>query len=320
MQLVSLNADTLYEYLFERYIGLESNAANLSQDLGIQSRNEAELDIDISPKQVAPAKSGRKTKKVELDEFNFTIKQNLTSLNSNRDNNNSTTGYVLWTTSTFTLKWLLYNENAVLFRRGDDRIKSLLQSRQDENERYVLELGTGISPIFPIAISNYVEKYVATDQKDILPRLKFNIQENQAECRRRVLTSESIELDNLKRRTTTECQLDVTVLDWELFKINDKTQHLLLPDGPSHLTIIAMDVIYNEYLVIPFLNTLKSLFTWYKNLGLSVSGLIGIQLRTEEVVRLFLEELIIERNFEVHAVNEPELNSSRFILLHITLP
>ncbi|CDO93998.1 unnamed protein product [Kluyveromyces dobzhanskii CBS 2104] len=320
MELVPLDEVSLYEYIFERYVELEANAADLSQDLGILSRSESELNVDIQPHHIV-----KKKKAVQKDEYSFTVRQSLTSLHSNRDNNNSTTGYVLWTTSTFILKWLLYNEHATLFTKGgvsnDVEVQSLFQCEQDNKSRYILELGTGMSPMFPIAFSNYVEKYVATDQKDILPRLKDNIQENQAECRRRILKSSTVSLENLKRRTELECELDVALLNWELFTTSEKAKEdpVLHCDPHCHLNIIAMDVIYNEYLIAPFLNTLQSLFVWYSGQGLTVSASIGIQLRTQDVLEMFLEEAIIEREFTVHAVNEEKLNQSRFILLHITL-
>lgn len=322
MELVLLDEETLYEYIFERYVELEANANDLSQDLGILSRNESELEIDIGPHRLVT----RKKKAPERDEYTFSIHQNLTSLNSNRDNNNSTTGYVIWTTSTFILKWLLYNDNATIFTRGGVKdevdITSIFQCQQDDKLRYVLELGTGTSPMFPIVFSNYVDKYVATDQKDILPRLKDNIQENQSECRRRLLKSNTIALDDLKRRTELECQIDIALLDWELFSGSKKSRNdPVLQCGPNfHLTIIAMDVIYNEYLIVPFLTTLESLFVWYTEQNVTVSALIGIQLRTQDVLEMFLEEAIIERQFIVHAVDEKELNKSRFILLHVNLP
>ena len=100
LRLVPLEEETLYEYIFERYMELESNIGQLSQDLGIQSRNQSAVEIDIFNEE--------KSKVQNKDAFTLTIEQSLTSLNSSQDNNNSTTGYVLWTTSCFMIKWLLY--------------------------------------------------------------------------------------------------------------------------------------------------------------------------------------------------------------------
>ena len=222
------------------------------------------------------------------------------------------------------IKWLLYNEHSKIFTKGGHidnvDIPSMFQYNQDENMRCILELGTGISPIFPIIFSNYLDKYVATDQMGILSKLKYNIQQNQQECRRRLLRSNTIELAELKRRTELECELDVVQLDWELFTDKTKrTDPVLLSPEDSHITIIAMDVIYNDYLINPFLKTLKALFEWYTAKKCTVCALIGIQLRTEDVVESFLESCVIEHQFKVYAVDEEQLNKSRFILLYATL-
>lgn len=309
-----LDAEKIYEFVFDRYIDLEARADHLAQDLGIASRREATVEIEIRPDSSFHEKSN--------DIYYLNIEQSLTSLNSSKDNNNSTTGYVLWTTSIFMAKWLLYNKNARILIKGGTlpnlKIDSMFQRKQDARKRCIVELGTGISPMFPVIFSNYVDKYVATDQRGILSKLRHNIEENQSECNKRVLKSSTLQLSGLLHRTEEECNLDVTDLDWELFKPTGKHASTTLncPEG-SHVTLLAMDVVYNDFLIKPFLQTLDELYNWYESQKCTVSSIIGIQLRAQDVVEKFIEDAVIEKGFKVYNLDDEELSQSRYILLYI---
>lgn len=320
LQLCLLNEYKIYEHIFERYVQLENNSNVLEQDLGIHSRNNGCLELDIEP---------RKYNKV-LDTFNLQINQSITCLNSSKDNNNSTTGYVLWSTSPFILKWILYSSDANILRNGgvlnvkDGNISdnplhiTPLFSKPDKSS-YIIELGSGSSGLCPIVLSNYVNKYLATDQKGIIPLLKKNICNNLSEVYRRNAVSFTLEID-ASRKTELSCQLEVLQLDWEKFNIEESDIDSLMTINTEHslnIYVIAMDVIYNDFLIQPFLSTLTHLFKWYRDKNITISCLLGVQLRAQNVIENFLEQAIVDFGFTIYFMSSDHLIASRFNLYYI---
>ena len=312
--------------------------------------------------------------------FNFIIDQSLTSLNSSKDNNNSTTGYVLWSITPFFIKWLLYEPTAEPFRSGISnyplkgeslgekemdtltimdnpciQIPSILnlcsvhnkeidRNSTDDCNKCVIELGSGISGILPIVLGNYVDYYVGTDQRGILPKLKYNIKENCSQVTLRDIYSKSLNLkpcddsisvleENSRYNEKREIKkprlnLEIECIDWETFKLDNKTISNVYPSlatikqiEKKTVYIIAMDVIYNDFLIKPFLNTIKQLRDYYlegdKNGLTNVVILIGVHLRSQEVVTTFLEHAIEKKTWTVYSIDILEWKTSRFNLYMI---
>ncbi|SCU94049.1 LADA_0G06216g1_1 [Lachancea dasiensis] len=326
VKLKLLNEDTIYEHIFERYSLLQKNSQSVNQDLGIESRINGYLELSFEP---TDKKSACK------DSFSFEVSQSLSSLNSSRDNNNSTTGYVVWSTTPFFLKWLLYSKSGEQFQKGasiaceDDPLKqfcdvepifSACESNHDDQPfRQIVELGSGVAGILGIALGNYVDKYVYTDQKALLARLEHNVAHNIDELRLRSLETLTLHVESC-RRTPQKLQLDMLSLDWENFDPNPAKLHsLLLPARRAHVTIISMDVVYNEYLIEPYLRTLKGLLHAYRSKKHTVSALLGIQLRDQDVIETFLECAVRDFELNVHVIVDKMIEATRFDLFYVTL-
>lgn len=327
-----INEETIHEHILERYIDLGSHSDDLKQDLGTFNKNEHLLEIDIEPPAAVKKLKKRKNKprQVPSDRYNFVIEQSITSLFSSRDNSNSTTGYVLWSTTPFFLKWLLYDKNAEPLRSGGDveilndpkrqclNISPLLSKPNSGDSMCVLELGTGVSGMLPIVLSNYVDTFVCTDQKGILNKLKFNLQENLLQLNKRKCISKSLGLhDDELESTSPKVKLEIMLLDWENFKLKSSGILLDTLTTAKRIHIIAMDVIYNEYLINPFLNTLSQLMEYFQGHDMEVHALIGIQLRSECVLTEFLEKAIIEYELPVYHVSDSTLKCTRFSLYYL---
>ena len=342
-----LDEDSLHEHIFSRYVELERHADELKQDLGIQSRTETTIEIDIEPPIILPeidsltltdksekskGKKSRKTKKRnknrnDEERYNIIIEQSISDLNSTVSNNNSTTGFVLWSSTPFFLRWLLYNNNALPFREqtNDNSINIPPIYSQDKTYRVgIIELGTGISSLMSIILSNHVNQYISTDQKGILNKLKYNIRENLNQVTKRVCQSETLgilssedvsetdEDDTSPRRPIVT--IEVEELDWETFKISENTEYLInLQQNCNTVYILAMDVIYNEYLIRPFLETLTKLRSYFST-DIQVKCLIGIHLRSQDIVTQFLETAITEFHLPITYINDLTLEQSRYSL------
>lgn len=354
-QLKQLNDESLYEHVFARYVALENNVELLKQDLGIHDRSQTQLEINIEPRKEngiddsSKRKLGKtrgkrkKSNKDSRDIFNLVIDQSLTSLNSTRDNNNSTTGYVVWSITPFFINWLLYNVEAEPFRSGEKVstidaenehvfMPAMINNGTNEKGKIgIIELGSGVCGILPIVLSNYVDQYVVSDQKGIISKLKSNIELNLSQMSKRQLNCSQLTIETEKAvvpvndelsvsKNRRQCQLDIIALDWELFALNDKTLQTLYPSLQTlqinqTIYIIAMDVIYNEYLIDSFLHTVSQLYEHYRAIpDINVHFMMGLQLRSQEVLTLFLEKAVIDLELPLCVVESPTWQNSRYAL------
>ncbi|CCF59629.1 hypothetical protein KAFR_0H02200 [Kazachstania africana CBS 2517] len=347
-QLVKLGEDTIFDHVFDRYTELEKNFDNLKQDLGIEDREKRELIIDIDPpeqlKVTTKMKRKRKTKQnghiaqssAKLDSYTLNIEQSITSLYSSKDNANSTTGYVVWSTTPFFLKWLLYSSAAEPLRTpmdvstvegntsGTIRVPPLLGSNIGGRDKIgVIEMGTGIAGILPVTLGNYADTYICTDQKGIIPRLKSNIRRNLEQLNRRKCVSHALNIDEVEEYTQQNnvedrvdgLRLEIAALDWENFDTNVLQAHF---EGINTIYILAMDVIYNEYLIDPFLKCLTTIRSHFqKTPAVKIQCLIGIHLRSHDILASFLEQALIKYNLPIHYVADETLDSSRFCIYFI---
>ncbi|CEP61413.1 S-adenosylmethionine-dependent methyltransferase LALA0_S03e02300g [Lachancea lanzarotensis] len=326
-RLVLLDEDTAFEHVFDRYTNLQKNASKLSQDLGIVSRSTTSVNLEFGPRDEKQC--------LRRERFSFEISQSLSSLNSSQNNNNSTTGYVVWSTTPFFLQWLLYSPTGHVFAHGGTLecetetnsktciIPAIFSDIRLESEeqplRQIVELGCGVAGILGITLGNYVDKYVYTDQKALLDRLKHNVAANVDEMRMRGMESSTLGFD-LPRKTPLRTQMDVLSLDWEKFDPRPAKLHpLLKPQRTAIVTILSLDVVYNEYLIEPYLRTVQGLLRAYKELGHVSYALVGIQLRDQEIIQSFLECAIVEFELLVRAIMDPEIESTRFGLYYIEL-
>lgn len=317
MRMQRLVEETIDEHICERYIELAARTESLKQDLGIVDAAAKVVSVDIEPPFEKRRKAGRGINRG--DRYNLEIGQSITSLRSSRDNGNSTTGYVLWSTTPFFLRWLLYDVQASAFRDGGN-VNDVVVPALLSPEVAVLELGGGTSGILPVVLGNYVGTYVCSDQRGLMNGMKANIRENLLQLNKRRCVSRSLGLEDpgdedVKPRV----RLEVLPLDWETFQIpaGELPFELKLVSECSTVYIVAMDVIYNDYLIEPFLDTLSGLWRFYKDLGSDVHSLIGVHMRAQEVASDFLEKAVIEYGLPVHYIQSESVEASRFGLYYI---
>lgn len=338
-KLLKLDPDTVYEYVFERYTALNSNADDIRQDLGIENSKNKNLIVEIAGDfnkegKTTGAKSGKRKKGKPTSQtdtfYTFEVNQQLTSLHSNVDNGNSTTGYVLWSLTPFFVKWLLFNNNSLPMREptsvevitaDGDNLESMKIPTLLNETTNVLELGCGISSILPLICCNHVRKYICTDQRGILGGLKANLITNLGQVNRREIVSSTLNIDKEVREEEEERKKDETVLevlplDWELFpKTSDKSMDPNIKSMTDPIYIVAMDVIYNEYLIDPFLDTLSTLLHHFKH---NASALVGFHLRSDDIVQQFLEKTL-DRDLQVYVIQDKSWTNSRYDLYYIKL-
>ncbi|CDH10461.1 probable Ribosomal N-lysine methyltransferase 5 [Zygosaccharomyces bailii ISA1307] len=324
-QLQPLDIDNIHEHIFECYTQLASLSNEVSQDLGIHQKTNI-VHVDIEP----PDPTRYKREKLNCPEpYNFIIEQSLPGLYSS-SNGNSTTGFVLWSTTPAFIQWLLYDPNASELRIGGSvktigssiarSIPAMFSGKQSTG---IVELGGGVSGILPVILGNYVDYYICTDQRGILNKMKHNIRENILQLNRRRCFSQSMGINSTEDEEElagNAVNLEIMLLDWEKFKLKDNAcyPHLYcLAQKSSTVYIVAMDVIYNDFLIDPFLKTLSQIRDYFIQKKLQTHCLIGIHLRAEDMVSDFLEKAVLEYRLPLNHVVDPFLESTRFSLYYI---
>ncbi|AEY98643.1 FAGL174Wp [Eremothecium gossypii FDAG1] len=316
LQLCPLDEDTLYTHVYERYVELDRHAETLAQDLGIHASDAETLVVDIAPAQ--PTKSS--------DTYSLTVSQSLASLRSSTVNNNSTTGYVLWSGTPFFLCWLLYAPSAAPLRDGGrvpvtDSAAQFLQLpplfSAPARPVCVVELGSGAAGVAAIVLANYVDRYLVSDQKAILKPLRANLLANISEVSRRTVCSKQTPELSSNRRTPARCELELIALDWERIAT---VPAALRPTDAAHVHVIALDVVYNDFLIPPLLTAIKRLLRWYADEhAVKATAYVLVHLRAQDILQTFLEHAIIDLRLRCYYMDEERLRSSRFALYYVTL-
>ncbi|QLQ82358.1 hypothetical protein HG537_0H01190 [Torulaspora globosa] len=318
LRLLKLEGEFIDEHICERYIELESRTETLKQDLGIVNSGVTTIDVDFEPSVTAKRKSKKRDPNEGLsDRYYLEISQAITSLHSSKDNDNSTTGFVLWSTTPFFIRWLLYDPEARPFRAGgyvgDVAIPPILSS-----STAVVELGGGTSGILPIVLGNYVAAYICTDQKGLINGMKSNITRNLLQLNKRRCVSKSLQIDSSPNPADTKptVNLETIPLDWENPHL-DNLPEIQLASNCSTIYIVAMDVIYNDYLIDPFLETLSGLLQHFQSRNINIHCLIGVHMRAQEVVTDFLNKAMLQYNLPVHYIDCDAIRASRFSIYFI---
>ncbi|KAK9377198.1 uncharacterized protein V1513DRAFT_437640 [Lipomyces chichibuensis] len=264
----------------------------------------------------------------------FEIHQSLELLNSQQEN--STTGAVLWQITPLFAEWLL--------TPGTVFHNLLFGERENGSGLDVIEIGAGTSGILACALSlplfahyendSKIGSYIATDQSHILRTLKKNVGSNMPVIqqmaahlmhRTKATPYNSVTLDahdknsqddpgewkghyNVRRMAKQDLhahhargshsseseksgpRIEVLELDWEHAKTDIKDIHDCLWTSQDEAIVgkkdfdivVACDTVYNDFLIAPFVNTLKLLA------GENTHILLGMQLRSHDVQEAFL--------------------------------
>lgn len=309
------------------------NSKSINQDLGIVNNKTESITIEIDYQEDTNISNDKK-RRSKRSSANYTIelKQCLTSLKSNV-NGNSTTGFVVWQSTHFFLNWLL-NKNGLNFLGWKNKQSNFI------------ELGSGINCSNSIILSNYCKDFcIATDQKGILNKLEENSRNNLKEiqlynksCKQlnekpikdgntqsgqKLFISKSLKINEILLDISYQSlfHYEIEHLDWCDDITWDefiKNKGPILSSTDSKLMILAVDVIYNEFLIVPFLKTVKRLLT-YKP---SSEALVVLQLRDESIIIDFLFESL-ELGMHVQTIDdagsELVIGSSRHVLYKLSL-
>ncbi|KAK9360549.1 hypothetical protein V1504DRAFT_454523 [Lipomyces starkeyi] len=265
----------------------------------------------------------------------FESHQSLELLNSQQEN--STTGAVLWQITPLFAEWLL--TPGTVFH-------NLFFGERESGSLDVIEIGAGTSGILACALSlplfahyendSKTGSYIATDQSHILRMLKKNMGTNipaiqqmaaallhranatpynsvtidaydknsqdetgewKGHCNVRRKAKRNLHAHQLRGSRCSESErsgprIEVLELDWEHAKTDIKDIHDFLWTSQDEAIVakkefdivVACDTVYNDFLIAPFVNTLKLLA------GENTHILLGMQLRSHDVQEAFLRE------------------------------
>ncbi|CAM9013109.1 unnamed protein product [Wickerhamomyces anomalus] len=208
---------------------------------------------------------------ISISDSDYQFEQSISNLNTS----NSSTGFVLWRVSIPFVKWI--------------------QTKQlhDFKDKYVVELGAGVTGLLSSTIGLKTQHWIATDQYHLIKLLKKNISNNVP-----IFQSSTIECDVKPKKKQIVPKIDVCVYDWEnieqgLYEIKE-----LNPKEPDF--IIGCDIVYNDYLVPYLVDAIDKLA------GPSTRVLIGLQLRLPENIEYFVEQLL-KRGLKVYKYEESSL-------------
>lgn len=194
------------------------------------------------------------------------------------------TGSVVWraTVDFAKLLWydLLYPQNQGI----DEGSGSLLDMNLLVSAQRILELGSGTGALavlcdtmFP---SDSKSSWTVSDQSSLLSTISKNFDSNGLKHLNEFQSSSRYQIE----------EIDWLEIETDWIKANSAKQSSKIET--NYDVIIAVDCLYNESLILPFLHTLD-LIAKPQSLGRSATlVLIVSQLRSEEVLRLFIESWI----------------------------
>ncbi|RDW33542.1 hypothetical protein B0I72DRAFT_136121 [Yarrowia lipolytica] len=212
----------------------------------------------------------------------------------------STTGAVLWKVSPIFASWVLDcstvpknsakkgKKSSYTYTPSTANLSCTSKLFGPGNTSSVLELGCGATGLLACVFAPLVKTYVATDQAHLLKLTKKNIETNLSHYQSQTIPSQS---------NKAKYRLECMELDWEdaeesWNKIKDNVFEGHYPD-----LVIACDTIYNEYLIDPFVETLKLVS------GPETVIMVAQQLRLSDIFETFITALI-EAGLRVFAVPE----------------
>ncbi|KAI9692918.1 MAG: hypothetical protein M1822_004913 [Bathelium mastoideum] len=273
------------EETFLLYSRVAGQSCESSGNLGFIDPTADELEIHVAGKDL-------------------TIRQFPKLLVSNRAE--GTTGAVLWKITPPFADWLAARDENALFRYG------ILGP-----ESTVVELGAGVTGVILLAVAPSVGRYIATDQQYVLQHLGRNIEANvhwfrshtrQGSRRARPSTKEHVKSPS-------------DTIDWNVQKLDWETDSIVgIPQAKDTSVLLAVDCIYNEALIEPFIRTCADIcrFRTEKESSPTVC-VIAQQLRSEDVFEAFMESFV--RTFRVWRLPEsslsPELRNNAQFVIHM---
>ncbi|KAF2237051.1 hypothetical protein EV356DRAFT_42403 [Viridothelium virens] len=179
----------------------------------------------------------------------------------------------------------------------------------------VVELGCGVAGVVLLAIAPLVGQYIATDQQYILQHLYRNVEANVHVFQARKRSGARRKCNEADRRTSSFAVSDT---DWKIRKLDWETDSAVgLSELKDASMIFAVDCIYNESLVEPFIRTCADICRFRSHqTSPTTLCVIAQQLRSEDVFETFMKSFI--RTFHVWRVPErllsEELRKPSFVV------
>ena len=180
----------------------------------------------------------------------------------------------------------------------------------------VIELGSGVTGVVLLALAPLVGQYTATDQQYILQHLTRNIEANA-----HPLQSNKRKAAHRKRTRIQEGVGAPDQRNWIVQRLDWETDSVVgISDAKDTSVVVAIDCIYNEALIEPFVRTCADICRFRSNEDSAPTiCVIGQQLRSEDVFEEFMKSFT--RTFRVWRVPEtllsPEIQDNPDFVIHI---
>lgn len=312
LDLESVTEDTVEDHVFDVVI---SHAPSEKSDLGVYERKDGSIKIDIKvfnphkkpntsarssrkeksnnhlKKSIVPNISNQKGQLVSFDYISLDIQQSISLFTSKQET--STTGAMVWRVSVFFTEWLLNIANGYIVDEDLEieswkingiqidssatiaQLPKLNLFSQPLQSWDVIELGCGIGGLAAAAIGPQVNSYIATDHlTSIIKTANLNVQNN-----------------NDKSITNIHCM----EYDWETPSLGiEELQRVFGLNGDNNesrpLIILALDTVFNEFLIPHFLNAIVALAKTLRPRNAHV--IIGQQVRDPEIMESFMSQFV----------------------------
>ncbi|WVN88817.1 uncharacterized protein L203_104031 [Cryptococcus depauperatus CBS 7841] len=247
------------------------------------------LDVitrNASQNQVVKSKGRKQRVKKLQDEsrvlgIDVQIHQDLTALKGRKGE----TGSVLWRSS-------LHLARDILLQNYYPSTKPLLQFPLLK-DAHVLELGSGTG-LLAVLLSRLCGSYTASDKYDNLRLVQRNLELNGVNNRIRGSPLTQKNDRDSKRPEDVHTEVILEEIDWVDISKNKTRYQSESPNTKKihYDVVLAVDCIYNEHLVQPFIDTL----TTYCPVGGRTVVWVVVELRSAEVLTTFLKSWLDDSN------------------------
>lgn len=194
---------------------------------------------------------------------------------------------MIWKVTPLIAQWLV------------DKSNILWQSNILHPRAVLAELGCGIGGLIGISLCDHVHQYILTDQQYVMKALRQNIHAN--------TRGKEIKGPSHSSHSTPD-NLHLLSFDWEEDSARNILSILDRHSGGIDL-LIACDCIYNDFLVVPFVEACRDICQLRVTDGTGQQSptilLIAQQQRSDEVFQRWLEETL--KHFCVWRVSDETL-------------
>ncbi|KAG0145444.1 hypothetical protein CROQUDRAFT_671740 [Cronartium quercuum f. sp. fusiforme G11] len=215
------------------------------------------------------------------------------------------TGSLVWWASIDFAEFLWYDLLHPMIVAADRSSTSLLDMRLFGSSLRILELGAGTGALATLCNDMFPDQsttsWTVSDQAILLPAIARNFTLNGLDY-----------VGGLDRPTRYQIEeMDWISIEKDWLKAHSKIQSANSSKSEAdYELILAIDCLYNESLILPLLRTFDHLSTPFSSTGAPATlVLIVSQLRSDEVMRLFVESWIALPSWKIYRVDEEGLRA-----------